>query len=396
MAQLPEIKITCRNDHTFPTRARGSSSISCPLCKADGQRVTAWVPKDRPRSVVDARASAPRPALAGRWAREPAWAGRLVILPGGPDDDCPKCRNPLHWEPGRTLVYCGTCNRATLPAVVAEHYQRRDQTRAEVATRAAPDKSAERAARVQLRTLAQRMNEQVNKWINAFDPDGLSGTAERLALDYQAELAAYLPEIKRAESERELTEIMAEIMEVANRAQKSGELATIQRQREAIERQLEQAEREAEWEAEQAELAAQAEHQAAVEARAERKAIESRAESKPVPKVAMGYQGGNGYVSVGVIAMTMIQKYQAERERLLSERGSCGYPHRKRTVAERRYWICNLDWQGNQTPHGALNAPSALICKKHFAEADQWIEEQAAIMRRTQSVQILAVHTELT
>lgn len=405
VSKLPEIMLTCRNGHDFLTRARGGATVRCKECGAPKH-----VPQDRPRTERAARDQAEHdgpagtPAggseLAGRWAREPAWNDRAVILPGRSGDDCPECGDPLQWEPGRTLVYCESCKRVTLPAAVAAHYQRHDQTRAEVATRAAPDESAERAARVQLRALAQRMSERVAEWVDAFDPDGLNGNAERLALDYQAELAAYLPEIKQAKSQPELADIMAEVTEVTDRAQRFGVLAEIERQREAIERQAAQADREAEWEAEQAQLAAQAEQaerQAEIEARAERRAIASRAESRPVPVVAgsVGYQGGNGYVSVGVMALSMIQKRQAEKESQLAERGSCGYGHKKPTVPDRRYWICTLDWQGNATPYEALNSPSAVVCKKHYAEADAWIEEQAAIMSRGNS-SIKAVYTELT
>jgi hypothetical protein len=45
---LPEITLACREGHTFRTRARGGTSIGCPACRANGFRVSVWVPVGRP------------------------------------------------------------------------------------------------------------------------------------------------------------------------------------------------------------------------------------------------------------------------------------------------------------------------------------------------------------
>jgi hypothetical protein len=296
----------------------------------------------------------------------------------------------LLWEPGRTVIYCRECKRLGLPTAVTEHYQRQSQRGAEVAVRAEPDAAAVRAARVRLRALIARTADGLAEWLDVFDPADLNGGPARLALDYRAELAAYLPEIKGAADEHELAEIMADVDEVIERARTSGALDQIGRQRDVIERQAEQAEREAEWaeqaeqEARQAEQAErEAQRRAEIEARSQRKAIASPASS-------------NGYIGAGVMLIGMVEKYRADKERKLSQYGRCGYEHKKPAVPERRYWIATVDFEGNQTGYELPNAPSAVVCKKHFALADQWIEEQAALLRTQQFAQVKAVYTELT
>lgn len=408
VSKLPEIELECRNGHPFRTRARGGSTVRCATCGAPKH-----VPADRPRTQREARDRADRggrverdgqadtPAadseLADRWARETPWDGdKIFMRPARPGDDCPECDGPLMWEPGRTVTYCPKCHQAGLPAAVAAHYQRRSQRGAEVATRTGPSAAEVRAARVRLRALAQRMADRVTGWIEIFDPDGLDSNAERLALDYQAELAAYLPEIKNAASETDLAEIMAEINEITGRATSSGALDQIERQREAIERAAELAERQAEWE-EQAEREAQEEAERAarrseIEARTPRKAIAGPAARTTTTRIP----DSNGYIGAGVTLIGMIENYRATKERKLSKYGPCGYEHKKPTAPERRYWITTLDWQGNGTGYELPNAPSAVVCKKHFALADQWIEEQAALLRTQRFGQVKAVYTELT
>jgi len=259
----------------------------------------------------------------------------------------------------------------------------------------------DQAERVKVRALAHRVAEEVDEWIDEFDPDGLSGNVRRLALDYRAELRAWLPEIKRAgESgdQAELESIVGKVQEVSDRAERFGVLAEIGRQREAIERAAELAERQAEW-AEQAEREArqaeQAEREAArraeIEARAQRKAIAGPAARTTVTRIP----DSNGYVAAAAGLIGMIEQSRAIKERKLSEHGPCGYQHKKPTVPERRYWITTLDWQGNQSGHELPGFPAVVVCSKHFAAADQWIQEQAALIASQHRVNVLAVHTEL-
>jgi hypothetical protein len=409
VTQLPEITLRCRYEHSFTTRARGGTTLACPVCRKAGNRVSVWVPRDRPKTEREARLQAElaRPTgqadtpaagseLADRWERETPWDGKLSPLDGRAGDECPECDDPLLWEPGRTVTYCHECERVRLPAAVAEHYQRQDQRSAEVAVRTGPgavDRVAARRAQVRLDARKQRTADQVNELIEAFDPDGLYDGPKHLALDYRAGLNAYLRQISKADSEGELAEIEAEVKEIITQAETSGAVAAIERQREAIERQAEYAERQAEL-AEQAEREAreaerEARQRTAIEMQ-QRKAIESRTTRKP----AMA-SSPNGYLEGMVMVAAMIENNRRNKERRLNEHGPCGYQHRKPTVPERRYWITTLDWQGNQSGYELPNAPAVVACSKHFAAADAWIQEQAALIARRITVHIQAVHTEL-
>jgi len=282
--------------------------------------------------------------------------------------------------------------------VVGKFYERQEQRSAEVAVRTTPDASAERAARVQVRKTAQQIAAGVEDWLDVFDPDGLSDATARHAQSYRAELTAYLPEIRSAATLADLNEISAELSAVVIRARDEGVIDAIKRYREAVERQAEMADRQAEMaelaerEAREAERAErEAERRAAVEAQ-QRKTIQGHAERRAI--TTGGSQ--NGYVTAGVMVMSMIEKSRAEKERQLAKHGPCGYEHRKPAIPERRYWITTLDWQGNQSGQELPGAPAAVVCSKHFAMASAWIDEQAVSIARQRGANVEAVYTELT
>lgn len=52
---LPVFTVECRERHAFGTRARGGASISCPVCRRAGFRVSVWVPVNRPESSGESR-----------------------------------------------------------------------------------------------------------------------------------------------------------------------------------------------------------------------------------------------------------------------------------------------------------------------------------------------------
>jgi hypothetical protein len=339
MSKLPAITVTCRETHTFATRAHGRQSIDCPQCRADGHRVKVWIPADRPKTAAElarqesagtlASAAGPGAELAARWAQQAPWDGKAQPWPGRESDTCPECDGRLLWEPGRTLTYCGPCERVALPAAVLAHYDRR----AEVATvRQAESPAAMRAARVRLRALIDRMANQVSDWIDDFDPDGLSGNTLRLALDYQAELRAYLPEIRQARSEAELAEIAAEI--TAERAQLAQERAELAAQRKAIERQA-----------------------------AQRKAITSgtghsgNTAAHPLPRASMQL-------------VAMIEQNRREKERKLKEQGQCGFSHWGQAVATRIYGVPFRDAFGRMTGRAIGGTPQYRACPKHHSAAE--------------------------
>lgn len=346
-----------------------------------------------------AEVAAPGSELADRWQSEGLrTGGRVSLIPGRPGDECPECSGPLMWEPGRTVTYCGECKLAALPAAVAAHYDRQGQHGAEVATRAKPDAAAERAARVRLRAIAQRMDERVADFIDAFDPEDLTGGTERAALDYRAELAAYRREIGSAASESDLADIMQEITEVLERAKTTGVLDAIERHREAIERQAEMAERQAEMaeqqaadlrEAERAER--EATRQAAITARSQPRAIAPPARPRPgSPAMA-----GSGLGQTAVLIGSVIEKRRKDREQKLAQCGPCGYQHRKPEPAARRYWISTNDWGGQTTGQEFPNSPSVLACEKHWPAADNWISEQTESFAHQRGVRVSAVWTDL-
>jgi len=393
-SRLPEITVTCRQaGHSFPTRAHGAQAVDCPQCRAGGERVKVWVPKDRPRTArelaergaIDGPATAGPAALASaelaaRWGSEQPWDGKIHPAAGRPGDVCPECEGPVSWEPGRTLIYCPACPRAGLPAAVTDHYARQAQRSAEVATRPdSADSAALRAARVRIRAIAQRMTDTVGGWIETFDPDGLGGNAERLALDYQAELTAYLPEIRQAASEAELTDIAAEITVITSRASSSGAIDTIEQQREALQRQHERAEQEERWaeasrQRDQEQLAAQRraeverQRQAAIAARPERKAIQGTTQRRPaLPEPTLAN-------SMAPLIVMMEHSREAKAKRV-AEFGTCDFRHRKHPVAERIYGIQTTDWNGQGTGWAAPGAKQARACSKHFAEALTWVEQ---------------------
>jgi hypothetical protein len=266
------------------------------------------------------------------------------------------------WEPGRSVTYCQECKRLGLPAAVTEHYQRQSQRGAEIATRTGPSAAEVRALRVRLSALKTRMTERLDEWLEVFNPDDLNGGPARVALDYSAELGAYRAEIKGADDESELADIMAEINEVTERARTSGALDQIERQRDAIERQAEQAEREAEWE-EQAER--EAERERAELERVRREQITAR----PQPKAIAPRPGSTADAMATVIAV--IEQNRRAKAIRLEKYGACDFPHRKPAPAERLYGIQTVDgWQNAGTGYQAPGTPAYRACSKHFADAD--------------------------
>jgi hypothetical protein len=210
--------------------------------------------------------------------------------------------------------------------------------------------------------MAQRMTDTVGDWIDDFDPGGLDGGAERLALDYQAELAAWLPEIRQAGSEAELASIAAEITAITSRAASSGDTAVIERHRQAAERQRETAEREALEDRARTEIERQRQRQQeAIAARPEPKAIERK------PASAMDVTAG------GAALFMMIERGRQAKAARLAEHGTCGFQHRKPVIAERLYGVEMVGYDG-RTGYQVPGTSEVRACAKHFAAADAWIE----------------------
>lgn len=419
----PEIFLPCKHGHESPSEAAPGNKVDCRICKHGecpqcgpaGMRVSLWVPASRARTVREAAGHAapdapapaaepPRTELAGRWQQEQPWNGQLPLTPGRPEDACPECAGPVLWTLGRTLVWCPQCPRAGLPAAVADHYAKQVRRSTEVAVRDAPDSATDRNARVQRRKVAQQMIDGVTGWTDdVFDPAGLDGDALRLALDYRAELEAWVPEIRQAASsgsEADLAAIAASIGELTGRAASSGAIDTIERQRQAIERQRGQAEQRAQW-AEEARQ--QDERDRAELARAERTERQARQVAQPERKAITS---GRAMTAIqihplGYVAMTLDQmdkKARQDRERKMAEHGPCAYAqhHKEPEVASHRYWITALDSQGNDSGYAIQDTPQIVTCKKHRKLADMWIQDQARALIDQGNTYIRAVQMELT
>ena len=405
-SRFPEIVLTCRNGHQFRTKARGGTTVRCPTCKAPKH-----VPADRPRTAREVAALKAAGSdgqdqdheMAARWAAEPEWDGRqLPDRPGRPGDACLECGGPLTWEPGRTWTDCDTCAEGhggvSLPSAVIRHYERR----AEVAVRAEPDKSAQRAMRARLRAMKETAQSRVGEWLDTIADDERYDRVQfqRQARELGAMLRGYLPEIGEAQDERELGEVWREVDGLVTSDQGKALMVEYEQTQQRFKRQHEAQQRAAEYAQRQRELAEQqvreqreAERAANAreieQARQQRKAITSRTTTVPIRPVRPGT----------VVLAEMLERWnknRAGRERKLAEYGPCGYEHKNPESPARRYWIVNLDWQGNDSGYAAYGSTSAVVCKAHFAMADEWIEEQAASIKARGYTQIRAAYTELT
>ena len=377
-SRLPEIVLTCRNNHQFPTRARGGITVRCKTCG-----VPKHVPADRARSDRELAAlgnAEPDQELAARWEREPEWDGHAGIRSGRDNDMCAGCRSvPVDWEPGRTLTYCPECQEAgdnpvSLPVAVTEHYERQEQASQEVATRAAaPDQAVERAARVQLRARKQQTRDKIAGWLDSVaDPEMYDRDEWRHhAAELAALLSAYLPEIDHAGSEAELGVVLAEVNDQFNSQlgmalQAEWERAQ-QRARAAVER--------AEHERQRVRAEAEAEHQAAeTERQAERQRQRQAAELAAQQRKAISSRPGgtnNGWMTVAA----MLTQDQVQKAAAIQRKGACEWKHALGdAIAERVYAIPARDWQGGITGM-APGTTYYRACSKHFEAAEAQLRQ---------------------
>lgn len=369
---LPEITLTCGNDHEFTTKASGGQSVRCKTCHR-----STHVPTDRPKTTREAAAYATAAAEHGqehapgseygdRWQLETEWSGKEVVRPGRPRDTCPECSGPLWWEPRRTLIFCQNCNRLTLPPVITDHYGRAASQRSAVAVRDQADPMAEMAARARLRALIATTEQWANGWIETLgDEDSYDRVQwKRSAREFTATLGGWLAEIKNAKTESELADIKAHIVgEILN-----SEPGT----------QLRAEYDEALGRSEQAELRRQrAEEVAAAEARAEAERVnwEPEPEQLPAarpPAITSGYSPPHSW---GTVAGALIAAQQ-RKERQLRENGGCEFKHRLTTVAGRIYGVPERNYLNEQTGNAAIGTPQFRACPKHFSAAEAELNRQ--------------------
>src|SRR5260221_8566686 len=138
--KLPAIKLTCRNGHTFFTRAKGNQSINCQVKTC---RAPIHVPTDRPMSEAEVNAKTreyvkfsrenQQSALVDRWDKEEPFSGSSVMWDDYEGENgCMECDSVLVWEGGRTLLYCQICSVSTLPPTIAEYYEKTEARRTQV------------------------------------------------------------------------------------------------------------------------------------------------------------------------------------------------------------------------------------------------------------------------
>jgi hypothetical protein len=394
---LPPITVTCRNDHSFTTKAAGSTSVSCPVCRKTGERIAVWVPANRPKTARESAARRPEatPAddatqdaartAAARWDAEKPWSGKLTVLSGRENDTCPQCSEPLSWEPGRTLTYCPECKSLDLPPAIISRYesQQDGQPSGVVAIRADP--TAERAARARIRAVREMSAEWLKGWIETvadeeyYDRSQWQQQARQLA----ALLRGFIPEIQSAQSEEELGEIKSYIvseiltseMGEALTAEYHQSIARTEKAAADRERFKDQRLQQLEWQAQnqidQA-RAAQLESARARQIEAERHQIEAaprqivRITPKPV-------SADTGLISIAI----MMQQRAKAIEQKIAERGQCAFDHRMGPFpADRIYGIPDYDYNGKETGYTRPETPRVLACYKHFKAADDELKRQ--------------------
>lgn len=383
---LPEITLICGNGHPFTTRAAGGRTVRCKTCGKPKR-----VPVTRPLTAKESAAIAirdedqdqepehdPGAELADRWDRETEWAEVIRLAPGRPGDECPECSGPLHWEPGRTMVYCTVCNRVDLPAAVSAHYDRQARQRSEVAVRAAPDKSAERESRVRLRALKDQARQSIGQWLETIADDGCYDQVQwqRQARALAASLRGYLPEIADAADESELAEVTEDVRAILEGDEGRSLLAAYDQAQERAERQQAARERSAELAAHQREMEKQQERErieaeretrrlAAEESR-QQKAITSGPKSRTAPPT--GY--ATGAVVLNDLALSMAAN-RVQKENDLKEKGACEFKHSfGQAVAARLFGVPARDGYKRTTGYAIANTPQYRACAKHYAAAE--------------------------
>lgn len=387
MTALPPITVTCRHGHEFESRARPKTSVSCPECRKGGQRVTVWVPGDRPKTAreVTARArerehqdhAAPVPGaeLAARWAGETPWDGELTPVPGRETDTCPKCSAVLWWEVGRTLVWCTTCKSITVPPAVSEHYARSHAT--DVAVREPADPMAERAARVRLRALKQQAEQRLARHRDTIADEEMHDRSQWQAHARQQSsvIDGWITEIQKAESESDLDGIMAHIdAEVLNSELGKALRAEWEQAQQRAARQWEYQQRAAEIEQRQKELDAQREREEREAERAVRQSATPEPRAITTGRTATRSIPDSPYTGVAL----QIYRMQKRKERAIAERGKCVFKHFLGITvpADRNYYVPYRDSMGNATVYALPNTPQVLACTDHFKEAEIAMNKQ--------------------
>lgn len=204
-APLPEITLTCRDGHRFPTRARGGQPVKCPTCRA-----SVWVPTHRPAGEVAAGSDdSDAGELEQRWTLERTMpAGELE--PAG--SDCPECGTALVWEPGRTLLLCEQCGTSHLPAGIVRRYAELEvRQQGPTQLERAQSRIAEVKTRMEFSQQKDAAVRRLRKLADFLDPDELPEEShlEDLAVNLHSNVNHLIGEIRHAQTDDEFAALNA-------------------------------------------------------------------------------------------------------------------------------------------------------------------------------------------
>jgi len=404
VSELEPIEISCDHcGHTWETRAAYGSAGHCPACGKTRRIRLA----DRPREPVGL-------------ADAEAWpdGSESDSEPEPTDYDCPVCSEPLYWTRERTAYECLACEYWHVAAETvsradnAELARLRDAQRAgNLAANAATSRPSV-ADRINQTSFIAARNKQIavlNSLKRECDLNTLPDTWHAVAINKACEIDALTHVMSQMQDQAELNSYLTAMSDSLKNLQL--DIRSLSHQRRLYINELEQDELEQDeplaisnYEPEpepEPELAfrpdgyrkPQNSLPGTIWGEPARAAITAGSTRRPMPTTYIGMATyGLSYL------YAQSEQSKKERERKLAEYGTCGYSqnHKKPEIATRRYWITTLDWRGNQTGHTFQGAPQTGACKKHYAQAETWIEEQTALLISGGNRQILAVHTELT
>lgn len=387
----------CRDGHLEPTTAKARTKCRH-LLTADEARARGAAPGTRcarPANVVRAaedQAAGADPAqddeasLEQRWAAESApapWHELLGEECGDvpcDEDVCEECPPP-RYTGAHTATICPECSPqcwTVSPAAsqrASEHAEglERRRARASGAELDIIDPDAEiRAARAraQLRAQKEALALLARQLEGVTMPEAhIRPQYKRLGFDIGATLRGWLPEIAAAADEVTIARIAAELEQIRTSPeyrQLEHEAAEVRQQRE---RQQYQAELEQQRAAAEARQLAELERQ---QAEARRQAAAQQRRQIPAGRTVTVQPRPTGDLAQGLaLVLGPVVKRQHDKEQRRARNGECGWC---KSTAERIYGIPagTIDQLGNPAPHPQM--PQIRSCKKHFADANQWIE----------------------
>lgn len=358
--------IRCRFGHTSATSAKLGGTTSCPACRAEGRgRISCRV---HPAAATSSAASTGEPgALAAAWAAERPPAPWRETLGDAGGEPC-SCGAEPRWTTAHTALICPGCSTWTVsPGTRGRAAARIAATERRASREVAITDAQARANRVRFRAWQDALSQNVDRLIGICDPDGFDATHDRrAAFQLAVTLRAYLPEIRGADTDSELTEIAAELETL----QAAEEFRGLERERANAAERCAQAERLAAWEAQQEQERQRQERQQLAAEQAERRQLEAAASARRTAARPPTVPGLTGWGSL----LTLVAERQAMKAREVDAKGACAFEHRAAVgpVPAARLYGLQDEWSG--APRA--DAPSLRACRKHYDAAAAWMTQQ--------------------